>query len=164
MQNIYWLRPLYERLDEQISLLCEQRIVQLDEIKRKEQTRTATEKALDDIRVRVEKIEQRCELIDHSTHKLANRLDEFEKRAVEWDLFEERARSVQAEIMAEMYTELRGEITDKVNSIQAQLRKQEFDLHEVKRLSTPRGSGRKLPSIPRLCTSPLTFNSSKPSQ
>jgi predicted transcriptional regulator len=141
-------------------MLCKQRILQQGEIKRNEQTCAATKKALDDIRVRVEKIEQRCEMVDHSTHRLANRLAELEKRAAEWDLVEERARSVQAEIIAELYTELKGEVTDKVTSIQAQLRKQESDLHEVQQLSTPRGSGRKLPSIPNLAASPLMFNSS----
>lgn len=130
------LGPIYERFDEQLKLLHEQKIAQRNGAERAECFRNSVKQLLNEFPARLNKTENMCEALRKEMDGSCKRINDIERRAILWDSTQDRLESVQAELVSEMCMQLQEKYRNKLDVIEQQLAEQSAELHKLKHMKT----------------------------
>ncbi len=95
--DLAWMAPIYQKFDEQLLILNEQKAAQAEEAKRAENHRVFIEDKLVDVCSRLTQVES-------TTVDLAKRLDALETCSRSWRSLEERYQAILSKMLSDMYT------------------------------------------------------------
>ena len=124
VKNQAMFEPVYERFDEQLKLLHEQKIAQRNEAERAECFRNSVKQLLNEFSARLSKTENMCKALRKDKEDSFKRIENIERRAVLWDSTQERLESVQAELVSEMYMQLQEKYRRKLDAFEQHLEEQ----------------------------------------
>ncbi len=127
--DLAWMAPIYQKFDEQLLILNEQKAAQAEEAKRAENHRVFIEDKLVDVCSRLTQVES-------TTVDLAKRLDALETCSRSWKSLEERYQAILSEMLSDMYREMQDKYKQDLESLERKVAQQQNDLNRIKILFT----------------------------